>query len=120
MQDENKKAVVKIETDPKTPAITEGTETSQTQKQAPQPPTKAQEGDVEPQQEVYVSVLKEEDEKSLRCGVCGRHIVSIITHHAVVRGTCQRKNCKKINEFHVQGNKIVTEVHEKPRVERFQ
>ncbi len=103
-------------TQPTTPATTDGTNTEQTSQPQQPPQTQAEQP---PIIEIPVSVLREEDEKSLRCGSCGRHIVSIITHHAVVRGTCQRKGCKKVNEFHVQGNKTINEVHDKPRIDRY-
>jgi len=71
------------------------------------------------QQPVKTEILREENEKSLRCGICGRHIVSIITNLAVVQGTCQRRTCKKINRFVIEGNKTTTEVFDKPKVERY-
>ena len=57
-------------------------------------------------------------QKNLRCLDCGRHIVSVITNHAIVSGTCQRRNCKKVNIFHIQGDRVITDIETKSEIIR--
>ena len=60
-------------------------------------------------------ILREDHKKVLRCIECGRHIADVITVRAVVQATCNRKNCKKINRFYIDGNRVNAEIIAKSR-----